>query len=101
VRESDTAARLAGDEFIVLLDTARLDCAPKLVAERLLEALRAPYPLSSAGGREVSTTASVGIASGRLQGADALLVDADAAMYAAKASGKDRCVAHEPAGAAD
>jgi diguanylate cyclase (GGDEF)-like protein len=101
VRESDTAARLAGDEFLVLLDTARLDCAPELVAERLLEALREPYPLSSAGGRAVSPTASIGIAIGRDQSAEALLADADAAMYAAKSSGKDRCAAFEPATAAE
>ncbi len=93
VRESDTAARLAGDEFVVLLDTAHLEAAPDLVAERLREALREPYELASAARREVSLTASIGIALGRDESAEALLANADVAMYSAKSTGKDRCVA--------
>ena len=42
IRESDTAARLAGDEFVVLLDSASLDVGPQLVAERVLDVLREP-----------------------------------------------------------
>ena len=97
VRESDTAARLAGDEFVVLLDLSQLDGTPELVAERMREALRAPYALGAAGGQEVSLTASIGIAVSRDESAEALLADGDVAMYAAKSSGKDRCVVFEPA----
>ena len=95
VRESDTASRLAGDEFVVLLDISHLEIAPELVADRMLEALREPYELAAAGGRTVSVTASVGIAVGRHESAEALLADADAAMYAAKAAGRDRRVVLE------
>jgi diguanylate cyclase (GGDEF)-like protein len=96
VRESDTAARLAGDEFIVLLDVSQLDAAPELVAERMREALGEPYMLGAASGQEVSLSASIGIAVGQEQSAEALLADADFAMYAAKSSGKDRCVLFGP-----
>jgi diguanylate cyclase (GGDEF)-like protein len=90
VRASDTAARLGGDEFIVLLEASTLDAGPELVAERLLEALRAPCELSGARGRSLSVTASIGIAFGARESADELLADADLALYDAKASGHNR-----------
>ncbi|MGO9320747.1 MAG: putative bifunctional diguanylate cyclase/phosphodiesterase [Solirubrobacteraceae bacterium] len=90
VREGDTAARLGGDEFVVLLEGALVDLAPELVAERLLEVLRQPYELSDALGRQLSVTASVGIAVGPRLNADELLRDADLALYQAKACGRNR-----------
>jgi diguanylate cyclase (GGDEF)-like protein len=90
VREGDTAARLGGDEFVVLLDGAVADFAPDLIAERLLQALRQPYELTDAPGRQLSVTASVGIAVGPRASADELLRDADLALYQAKASGRNR-----------
>ena len=90
VREGDTAARLGGDEFVVLLESTLVDLAPELVAERLLEVLRQPYQLSDALGRQLSVTASVGIAVGPRLSADELLRDADLALYQAKASGRNR-----------
>ncbi|MGD0453407.1 MAG: EAL domain-containing protein [Solirubrobacteraceae bacterium] len=90
VREGDTAARLGGDEFVVLLEGTLVDLGPELVAERLLEVLRQPYELSNALGRQLSVTASVGIAVGPRLSADELLRDADLALYQAKASGRNR-----------
>ncbi len=90
VRESDTAARLAGDEFLVLLESSPLDPSPQLVAERLLAALREPYKLDADRARQLPLTASIGIAYGMHANAEQLLADADIAMYAAKGSGKDR-----------
>ena len=90
VREGDTAARLGGDEFVVLLDGSTLDAGAELVAQRLLEVLRQPYELSRTGGRKLSVTASIGIASGARSDADELLRDADLALYSAKEAGRDR-----------
>jgi diguanylate cyclase (GGDEF)-like protein len=95
VRESDTAARLAGDEFVVLLDGSELDATPDLVAERLLEVLREPYELGAGADRPVTLTASIGIAVGRDENAETLLADADVAMYVAKSAGKNRYLVFE------
>jgi diguanylate cyclase (GGDEF)-like protein len=86
LRPGDTAARLGGDEFVILLeDVADLTEATGL-AGRIIEALGAPFDLS---GREVGIRASVGIVLHRSGAttADELVRNADAAMYAAKASG--------------
>ncbi len=96
-RAGDTAARLGGDEFVVLVDGTSLDGGPELVAERLLAALREPYDLGDEVGSALSPRASIGIAYGLRGSADELLRDADAALYEAKAAGKDRWVLFEPA----
>ncbi|MGH2859931.1 MAG: putative bifunctional diguanylate cyclase/phosphodiesterase [Solirubrobacteraceae bacterium] len=90
LREGDTAARLGGDEFVVLLEGATLDAGAEMVAERLLEVLSLPYDLRNLGGRELSLSASIGIADGFRATADGLLADADVAMYEAKGAGKNR-----------
>ena len=64
VREGDTAARLSGDEFVVLVEGSTLDAGPELVAERLLEVLRRPYEMDGQFGRPLSLTASIGVALG-------------------------------------
>jgi diguanylate cyclase (GGDEF)-like protein len=97
VRDSDTAARLAGDEFLVLLDGSTLDAGPELVADRLLEVLREPYNLRAQVGRQVSVSASIGLALGQHASAEELLADADVALYSAKTAGKNRFVVFESA----
>ena len=96
VRQGDTAARLAGDEFIVLVEGATLDAGPELVAERLLDMLRQPYDLNETG-RELAVTASIGIASGLHEDAEELLREADIALYEAKAAGRDRYMVFQSA----
>jgi diguanylate cyclase (GGDEF)-like protein len=95
VRGGDTAARLAGDEFIVLLEASTLDAGPELVAERVLDVLREPYDLTTEIGRDLSVTASIGVAYGLRETAEALLADADVALYAAKEAGRNRYVTYE------
>jgi diguanylate cyclase (GGDEF)-like protein len=95
VRGGDTAARLAGDEFIVLLEASTLDAGPELVAERVLDVLREPYDLTNEIGRDLSVTASIGVAYGQHATAEALLADADVALYAAKEAGRDQYVTYE------
>ncbi len=88
VREGDTVARFGGDEFAVLLeDMAQPEDVPR-VARKLLEALAEPFTV---GGRELFLTASIGASLFPADGDDAerLLQHADAAMYQAKAQGRN------------
>ncbi|MEZ5208109.1 MAG: diguanylate cyclase [Acidimicrobiales bacterium] len=89
VRPIDTVARLGGDEFVLLLEGLHDPREPLEVAERLRQALS--VPVAVAGG-EVYVTASIGIITSVDPAADpeGLLRDADAAMYLAKARGRDR-----------
>ncbi|MGK2938122.1 MAG: putative bifunctional diguanylate cyclase/phosphodiesterase [Solirubrobacteraceae bacterium] len=86
LRAADTAARLGGDEFAVLLEHVGDEEEALMVAERLLQELHPPVLVD---GRELSVAGSVGVAFCH-EGAtvDELLRNADAAMYAAKAKGK-------------
>ena len=95
VRAGDTAARLAGDEFVVLLEASTLDAGPELVAERVLDVLREPYDLTDEIGRDLSVTASIGVAYGQHETAEDLLADADVALYAAKEAGRNQYVIYE------
>jgi diguanylate cyclase (GGDEF)-like protein len=94
VRGADALGRLGGDEFVVISDGVSLDAGPELIAERLLDALKAPFNLAGSGSR-LTVTASVGIAIGERTSAEELLRDADIAMYRAKWDGKNRCVVFE------
>ncbi len=93
VRDTDTVARLAGDEFTIILQgLSEPRGESRRVAEKILTALRRPFSLS---GHEVLVTASLGLViqeSGGFNTAD-LLARADAAMYDAKHAGKNRVVA--------
>ena len=90
LRPTDVAARLGGDEFAVLLDRVTDAEAAATVAGRVLDTLHQPFGLN---GRTIPIKASLGVATGRpgTDEADELLRNADVAMYAAKAGGKDRC----------
>jgi diguanylate cyclase (GGDEF)-like protein len=91
VRASDTVGRLGGDEFIVLAEGESLAGGPDALAARLLDVLRDPFVVGPGGGQECTVTASIGIAVGDHGSPDAMLRDADIALYQAKA-GKDRFV---------
>jgi diguanylate cyclase (GGDEF)-like protein/PAS domain S-box-containing protein len=89
LRPTDVAARLGGDEFAVLLERVTDAVAAATVAGRVLDTLHQPFGLN---GRTIPIKASLGVATGRpgVDEADELLRNADVAMYAAKAGGKDR-----------
>lgn len=91
IREHDLAARLGGDEFVVLLNHLQHEQDAEDIAERIIEKIRQPYYLQ---GQTVYSGASIGIASlqPEYERADALLRDADAAMYQAKSLGRNRFV---------
>lgn len=96
MRESDSIGRLGGDEFVVLVDGSTMDAGPELVAERLLDVLRAPFEFPGLPIGPLTLTASIGIATGVRASATELLRDADIALYQAKAAGKNRYAAFEP-----
>ncbi|MFP5362401.1 MAG: EAL domain-containing protein [Thermoleophilia bacterium] len=88
LRDTDILARLGGDEFAVLLPGSTPEHA-QLVAADLLELIR--RHTAFIGGERVSMTASIGVALlGESDGdGSQLMVDADLAMYEAKAAGRD------------
>lgn len=109
VRESDTVVRYGGDEFVVLLSTLSDDPLASaeqaaIVARKMAHTLMQPYQLTLTGAHEQSLiqvehvcTASIGVALFLHDDAqyDDILKWADAAMYKAKKSGKNRIQFHE------
>jgi len=89
VRNGDTVARLGGDEFTILLEGIKDIGYATQIAERIHRSLRSPFNLE---GNEVFSGASIGIimSSEVTESPDALLRDADTALYRAKALGKGR-----------
>lgn len=89
VREADQVARFGGDEFAILCQDLESETDAADIASRVLKAFEEPVIL---GTRDVYVNASLGIAhtaSGTVT-AEALLQDADAAMYRAKEGGRGR-----------
>ncbi|PLS86885.1 MAG: hypothetical protein CYG60_04730, partial [Actinobacteria bacterium] len=94
LRPEDTAARIGGDEFVVLLEDIASASYAVRVAERIIAALRTPFDVA---GHEMVVTTSIGIAlSSHGHGASDLLRDADVAMYRAKDKGKARYQVFDP-----
>lgn len=88
ITEQDTIARLGGDEFLLLLPSASASAAADTAA-RLLAAVAEPFQIDA---YELTTTLSIGIAMYPADGDsfDTLYQRADAAMYRAKQSGRNR-----------
>lgn len=88
LREVDTAGRLGGDEFVLVLEELSGPAEAIAVAERLMEAVKAPLLV---GGEQVRISLSVGLAMATATSTSSeLLAEADAAMYRAKATGRAR-----------
>jgi diguanylate cyclase (GGDEF)-like protein/PAS domain S-box-containing protein len=87
VRQTDTLARVGGDEFAVILPHASADQA-QLVAESIVRGLR--RQVAVLGDQVIHATASVGIATIDDSTAEEVLACADLAMYNAKEAGGDR-----------
>jgi diguanylate cyclase (GGDEF)-like protein/PAS domain S-box-containing protein len=88
IRVTDLAVRLAGDEFVVILEGLNTVDEASLVAEKLVEAIRRPMNI---GGQTLPVTASMGLAyyEGRGGSAEALVERADRALYRAKSAGRN------------
>ncbi|OKH14602.1 diguanylate cyclase domain-containing protein [[Limnothrix rosea] IAM M-220] len=89
LRETDTLARLGGDEFVILLDEIHHESYALQIAQRIHGVLQQPFRLA---GQDVFVNTSIGIVQGShdYQSPDALLQDADVAMYQAKSRGRSR-----------
>ncbi len=88
LRTTDTICRIGGDEFAVILESATSSRESESVAAKLIAALAAPFPLDK---HEMYVSASIGLAIYPLDSADlqALIRNADTAMYHAKSRGKN------------
>ncbi len=90
IRDSDTAARIGGDEFIVIAPGLAHEDHIHSIADKIIHSLCEPYVID---GREFQVGASIGAALYPIHAdnPDILLRQADAAMYAAKSSGGNSC----------
>ena len=100
VRESDLVARLGGDEFVIVLHNAGTRQAVQPVAEKILLRLGQPYAI---GQHTLHSSPSIGISLYPHDGAeiDALMKNADCAMYQAKAQGRNNAQYFEMGGLMD
>jgi diguanylate cyclase (GGDEF)-like protein/PAS domain S-box-containing protein len=87
-REQDTVARVGGDEFLIVLTAVKDAADAAVAAERLMNAITAACAIQ---GRSLSISCSIGISIFPDHGTDgeALIKNADAAMYCAKESGRN------------
>lgn len=87
VRKDDMVARVGGDEFIVLLQDVALSDVSR-IAEKIVDSLSKPFLLA---GKALTITTSIGVATYPHDGTDvdALIHNADSAMYDAKRNGKN------------
>ncbi len=87
LRPGDTTARLAGDEFTIVLEDVHEVADIIHIAERVLEVLRRPFEIA---GQETQISGSLGlvVSSAAYASAEELIRDADIAMYRAKRRGK-------------
>jgi diguanylate cyclase (GGDEF)-like protein/PAS domain S-box-containing protein len=87
-REHDTVARLGGDEFLIMLTHVKDTPDAAVAAERLMDAMTAEFVVE---GHPLNVSCSIGISIFPEHGADCetLIKNADAAMYSAKANGRD------------
>jgi diguanylate cyclase (GGDEF)-like protein len=96
LRESDTVARMSGDEFAVLLEDVQEPDLALAMADRIQSHLASPVQI---GEREIFPSASIGVALSRqdYRSAKDVLRDADTAMYHAKRRGGARAVVFDSA----
>jgi diguanylate cyclase (GGDEF)-like protein len=96
VRESDLVGRLGGDEFAIVAEDISAPEDAMRLARRVCTALGEAYHVN---GHELTTSASIGIALGPVDGepSDALLKNADLALYRAKEDGRNTFRFFEPA----
>jgi len=95
VRETDTVARVGGDEFIILLEDVREEGDARAIAEKIIDAMRREFHVDA---KTLRATTSIGIAftRGGTSGEE-LMKQADAVLYEAKRTGRNRYRIARPA----
>ena len=95
LRESDSAARVGGDEFVVLLPIIEAVSDAVAVAEKIRHALNQPFMIAV---HQLNISSSIGVAVYPEHGSieKSLLKNADTAMYAAKEAGRNNVMLYEP-----
>lgn len=86
VRVTDTVARLAGDEFVIVLEQVGSPLECRRIGDKLLEAMQAPFEID---GKRLDVTASIGFAWSAHPEQAGLAHAADAALYASKHAGRN------------
>ncbi|WP_229632218.1 sensor domain-containing diguanylate cyclase [Pseudoduganella violaceinigra] len=88
VRSTDTVARIAGDEFVIVFEHLETGHDINLLGEKIVAAMQAPFAV---GGRPLNVTASIGIALTTELPADVdkVMLAADQALYCVKAAGRN------------
>ena len=96
LRQSDTIARMGGDEFIIVMEDIQSQEQPALLARRLLDALTQPFHCAAG---QVYISASIGISCYPEDSTspERMLSNADAAMYEAKQRGRNTYLYYSPA----
>lgn len=95
LRDTDTLARVGGDEFIALLPNALTETDIQIVSRRMIAAIQLPFEIQ---GHALYVSTSIGIATYPNHGDNevTLLAHADLALYRAKETGKARYVIYDP-----
>ena len=95
IRDTDTAARIGGDEFCLLIEGIGDLELLEAVAERLIAAISEPIDVDGATAQVGASIGLVAVDESSAE-ADSLMALADEAMYRAKAAGRGRCVVYQP-----
>ena len=95
LRDTDTLARVGGDEFIAVLPSALTEAEIQIVARRMIAAIQLPFEIQ---GHALYVSTSIGVATYPDHGDNEvkLLAHADTALYRAKETGKARYVLYNP-----
>jgi|GEM_PF-1662911 len=88
IRQTDLAGRLAGDEFVIVLEGLNMHSEADMVADKIVQAMTTPFNIET---NSLMVTASIGVAisSEKNAGANELLKKADEALYMAKNAGRN------------
>ncbi len=95
IRQSDSLARLAGDEFVILADSIDQEEGLTALANKIIASLSKPLELTH-GSIQVGCSVGIAIFPDAGEQAQALMRHADNALYQAKASGGNACVFYQP-----
>ncbi|WP_432379896.1 diguanylate cyclase domain-containing protein [Duganella sp. P38] len=98
VRATDTVARLAGDEFVIVFEQLSSTTEMEMLGRRVIEAMHVPFTLGAAQ-RAVKTSIGIAVTCAAATTAEELMRAADQALYGVKAAGRDGYAVHQ-AGAA-